>query len=326
MAEYPGSAIRHCRVEYGRRHGGFYVAAALLHVGVLAVLPIARHAPPKVKALEEVSVDFIDPEVASGVGSKSVESGGSAIMRARTHARGTSTNTITSTETSTSTSTSESVSEASASPSASAMPIGPASLGLGGSRSFSMEIARQPLPDDSNETLKHAINDPIHERERLNGSLTSGPFAQELERATRADPGSPFEGRAMFAISVDEVGLVVNVQVADSTGDRHAWEDVGKRVLNAMAAKRVHVPPGAKGVAMKIEISSKVTLPSGARHPITVSSPVVEAAQNMAHGQFDKGEGMNGGLPIVAGQFDLSDIGAHPMRVVGARVLSENVY
>jgi len=93
-----------------------------------------------------------------------------------------------------------------------------------------------------------------------------------------------------------------------------------------MAQKRVRVPPGAKGVAMKIEISSKVTLPSGARHPLEVSSPVVDAARNAAHGQFDKGEGMNGGLPIVAGQFDLSDIGAHPMRVVGARVLSENVY
>ena len=189
-----------------------------------------------------------------------------------------------------------------------------------------MEMARQPLPDDGNEKLQHAINDPIHERERLNGSLTSGPFAQELERATRADSGSPFEGRALFAISVDEVGLVVNVQVAESSGDRHAWEDVGKRVLNAMAQKRVRVPPGAKGVAMKIEISSKVTLPSGARHPITVGSPVVDAARNMANGQFDKGEGMNGGLPIVAGSFDLSDIGAHPMRVVGARVLSENVY
>jgi hypothetical protein len=189
-----------------------------------------------------------------------------------------------------------------------------------------MELARQPLPDDSNERLQHAINDPIHERERLNGSLTSGPFAQELERATRADPGSPFEGRALFSISVDEVGLVVNVQVAESSGDRHAWEDVGKRVLNAMAQRRVHVRPGAKGVAMQIEISSKVTLPSGARHPLTVSSPAVDAVQNMARGQFDKGEGMNGGLPIVAGQFDLSDIGAHPMRVVGARVLSENVY
>ena len=64
-------------------------------------------------------------------------------------------------------------------------------------------------------------------------------------------PGSPFEGRALFAISVDEVGLVVNVQVAESTGDRHAWEDVGRRVLNSMAQKRVRVPPGAKGVAMK---------------------------------------------------------------------------
>jgi hypothetical protein len=314
-------------VEYGRRNSAFFIAAALLHVGMLAVLPIARHSAPKPHhGVEEVSVELVDPFTVTVTSTSTITENGArtiAHTHAGTHVE-TSTSTSATTDTNAGTSTSEI--EAVPSPSASAMPLGPASLGLGGSRSFSMEIARQPLPDDSNETLKHAINDPIHEHERLNGSLTSGPFAQELERATRADSGSPFEGRALFAISVDEVGLVVNVQVAESSGDRHAWEDVGKRVLNAMAQKRVRVPPGSKGVAMKIEISSKVVLPSGARHPISVSSPVVDAAENMAHGQFDKGEGMNGGLPIVAGGFDLSDIGAHPLRVVGARVLSENVY
>lgn len=298
---------------------------------MLAVLPIARHSTPKPHTVEEVSVDFIDSVTKTSTGATTSTETGTRTLVTNAHGvarvEATATNGVRGVpETSTSTEGTSTEVEAVPSPSSSAMPLGPAALGLGGSRSFSMEIARQPLPDDSNENLKHAINDPIHERERLNGSLTSGPFAQELERATRADSGSPFEGRALFAISVDEVGLVVNVQVAESTGDRHAWEDVGKRVLNAMAQKRVHVPPGAKGVAMRIEISSKVTLPSGARHPLTVNSPVVEAAQNMAHGQFDKGEGMNGGLPIVAGSFDLSDIGAHPMRVVGARVLSENVY
>jgi hypothetical protein len=318
-------------VAYGRRNLGFFVAAVVLHVGAFAVLPIAHHSPTKVHEVEEVSVDLIDP--ATGASTSTSTAMGTVTGTTRhAEARALGSMTIPTNgvrgvpETSTGNENGASEIEAVPSPSASAMPLGPASLGLGGSRSFSMEMARQPLPDDSNENLKHAINDPIHEHELGNGSLTSGPFAQELERATRGDPGSPFEGRALFSISVDDVGLVVNVQVAESSGDRHAWEDVGKRVLNAMAARRVRVPPGAKGVAMKIEISSKVTLPSGARHPLTVNSPVVDAARNMANGQFDKGEGMNGGLPIVAGQFDLSDIGAHPMRVVGARVLSENVY
>ncbi|HEX4512542.1 MAG TPA: hypothetical protein VH054_03370 [Polyangiaceae bacterium] len=315
-------------MAYGRRQAVFFVAAIALHVGMFAVLPIARHSASKVRDLDEVSVDFISP-TSTSTSTGTTANAHAEIARATLgHSTTTATSTGTSTETTTRTGTESVEVEAQPMPStsSSAMPLGPAALGLGGSRSFTMELARQPLPDDSNEKLQHAITDPIHERERLNGSLTSGPFAQELERATRSDPGSPFEGRAMFSISVDEVGLVVNVQVADSTGDRRAWEDVGRRVLNAMAQRRVRVPPGAKGVAMRIEISSKVTLPSGARHPLSVSSPVVDAARNMANGQFDKGEGMNGGLPIVAGQFDLSDIGAHPMRVVGARVLSENVY
>ena len=296
---------------------------------MLAILPIAKYAPKKPPHVDEVTVDFLEPSTGAGTLTHTSSLTHSLTPTSTRTLAFTGTRTSTTHETTSTENTSTEIeTEPSPSPSSSAMPIGPASLGLSGPGSFRMEIARQQPNEQEaqNENLRHVIMDPIHERERLNGSLTSGPFAQELERSTRADSGSPFEGRALFSIRVDEVGLVVSVQVAESSGDRHAWEDVGRRLLNAMAARRVRVPPGAKGVAMQIEITSKVTLPSGARSPLHVNSPAADAVSDMAKGKFEKGQDMNGSVPIVGGSFDLSDIGAHPLRVVGARVLSENVY
>jgi hypothetical protein len=87
------------------------------------------------------------------------------------------------------------------------------------------------------------------------------------------------------------------------------------------------MPHGAKGVAMRIEVSSKVALPSGSRTPLHVGSPALDALSNMAKGQFDKAaDNGTGSVPIIGGGFDLSDIGAHPTRQVAAHVVSQSTY
>jgi hypothetical protein len=188
-----------------------------------------------------------------------------------------------------------------------------------------MEIARhQPTEEEQlKDNVNHAITDPLRAHELQNGSLTSGPVAQQLERSTRADPGSPFEGRAVFSVAIDELGFVVGAQVADSSGDRQAWESVARHLVNAFAQKRVHMPPGAKGASLRIEVTSKVTMPSGARRALEVTSPMGSALVDMAHGKMDKAPDTP--API-SGGFDLADIGAHPLRVVGAHVVSESVF
>ncbi len=197
-------------------------------------------------------------------------------------------------------------------------------IGLRGGGSYRMEMARQQPSEREiqNDNANHTIMDPIRAHEALNGDLTSGPVVAELEHTTRSLAGSPFEGRAIFAVHVDELGLVLSVGVDETSGDRREWEAVAAHVLNALAQKRLVMPHGAKGMAMRIEVTSKVVLPSGSRAPLHVGSPAVDAVSKMAKGDFEKA----GDTPaIIGGSFDLSDIGAHPMRVAAAHVVSETV-
>ncbi len=295
-----------------RRNLLFYGGAVAVHLLVVALLPHARYEPigkhegePVVVSIDDLLKASTTTETTTGTGARTIaRTGTSRTSRARS--ADTSTSTAAGTESSQATDLGSSSSTNPAS--SGSLFITPDAIGLAGSGSYTMEVARQEPTENERiaENVNRAIMDPIRAHELGNGSLTSGPVAQELERSTRGDSGSPFEGRAVFSISVDDVGLVVSVGVAESSGDRKAWDDVANRVLNALAQRRVHMPPGAKGVAMRIEVTSKVTLPSGARAPVTSHGPDTTS--------------------IVGGTFDLSDIGAHPQRVVGARVLSENVY
>ncbi len=201
------------------------------------------------------------------------------------------------------------------------------SVGLEGSGSYRFDALKQhPEANESAEiadNVNHAIMDPIRARECESGSLASGPIVNELESTTRHFAGSPFEGRAVLAFRIDELGLVVSASVEDVSGDRLAWEEVAKKTFNALAQKRLVIPHGSKGIAMRVELTSKVALPSGARRALSVSSPAADAVGNVLRGQFDRPVDTPG---IVGGTFDVSDIGAHPARVVGARVLSETAF
>lgn len=200
-------------------------------------------------------------------------------------------------------------------------------IGLDGTSSFRLDLAKHQ-PDENAivaENVRRSILEPLRAHERQNGDLTSGPVAAALEQTTRRTDGTPFDGHAVFSIEVDSLGLVAHVNVDEASGDRRAWDEVARAVLNAFAQKRLHVPPGAQRVAMRIEIRSKMALPSGARHAASVNAPAVDAVGHAAHGQFDRaGSDGTGAAPVVGGGFDVADMGAHAQRVVGARVLSED--
>jgi hypothetical protein len=209
------------------------------------------------------------------------------------------------------------------------------SIGLTGLGSYRLDGFRTPSDTTELETgtaseneriaqnINHAIMDPIRAHEARNGTLADGPVVNELERTTRQLPGAPFEGRAILAFRIDELGLVVSATVEDSSGDRREWDEVAKATFNALAQTRVRLPSGSKGIAMRVEITAQVVLPSGARHPVSVGSPSVDALGHVLQGQFDR----PAETPSIAAMtFDVSDIGAHPKRVASARVLSETAY
>ncbi|HEY1958380.1 MAG TPA: hypothetical protein VGH28_22340 [Polyangiaceae bacterium] len=297
-------------------------AAVVLHAILVAVLPFVhrKHVEPPPRPPIEIDVEE-SPSSATGVATHHGDAMGYARSTGRTHVYGhararVETSVTIGPQNDTAQDTNPGDTETSAI-------LGPQSIGLDGPGSFRMEIAKQ-IPTQE-ETDQDRASRTVAEslRSQSTTDLTSGPVAQELERTTRRLDGTPFEGRAVFSVDVDELGLVVNVGVSEASGSRAAWDEVARAVLNALAQKRLHVPPGAKRVAMQIEISSKVALPSGAQHPMNVESPAVEGLAHAAHGQFDRPAD---GPAIVSGSFDFSDIGAHPQRVVGARVLAQHAF
>jgi hypothetical protein len=298
------------------------VVALAVHVAAFVFMPRSRpNAVPKSPS-ESMTVD-LEPTVAGGAGGGG-HAEGETIAMARSYGHVTRRATVpTAPEvTAAPETTSEETSLALPEPS-----YTHGSIGLSGAGSYRFDALKQhPEANEAAEiadNVNHAIMDPIRAHESENGSLASGPIVNELESTTRHLAGSPFEGRAVLAFRIDELGLVVSASVEDVSGDRLAWEEVAKKTFNALAQKRLVIPHGSKGVAMRVELTSKVALPSGARHAMSVASPAVDAVGNVLHGQFDRPVDTPG---IVAGSFDVSDIGAHPARVVGARVLSETVF
>lgn len=309
-----------------RRNAMFFAAALVAHAAVVILLPRARiHPPPKPPPDEMLWLDT------APTGHATDGTGALATTTTRTSSRarrsGTVTVTIpgrTETETESGTGTEAESGTGTESGSLSSLLLSQ-DIGLRGSGSYRMDVARQQ-PSDSetaNENANHAIMDAIHANEILNGDFTTGPVVKEIESTTRNLAGTPFEGRAVFAVRVDELGLVLSVGVDEASGDRREWNEVATHVLNALAQRRLRMPHGAKGVAMRIEVTSKVALPSGSRVPLHVGSPAADAVSKMVKGEFDKAPDTPA---IIGGSFDLSDIGAHPMRMVGAHIVSASVY
>ncbi len=176
--------------------------------------------------------------------------------------------------------------------------VEPNSLGLSGSNSYMLDVAKDSStarePESAAEVNNRAIRNVFHDPSAI------AEVVHGLENVTRRLDGSPFEGRATFSIRVDDVGLIVGVTVDEASADRQAWTEVANATFNALAQRRIRIPRGSKGLDVRIEVVSQITLPSGARQGLDI--------------------GPRGAT------FDLSDIGAHPRRVVGAHVISEHVY
>jgi hypothetical protein len=81
-----------------------------------------------------------------------------------------------------------------------------------------------------------------------------------------------------------------------------SFRAIAADVLARLRQKTVRIPAAARGVSMRIEVSSGLTLPSGAG-----GSGLGFAPRNMAL------------------TFDPSDIGARPVQVIHARILGEDL-
>jgi hypothetical protein len=184
----------------------------------------------------------------------------------------------------------------------------PKDVGLSGGNAFYKYVLKDAgapavaaaAPElDANRRTRDALREPLREADRSRGLGAGGPVLTALEDATRAGVVPP-DSRATFDVRIDGAGRVVSIGLVGASSDHQVFERIAKDALAALAPKRAKVVPGSNGAMLRVEVTSRMQMPSGS-----------------------KPGGVQFGLG--GGSFDVGDIGAKARVVVAARVTSERV-
>jgi hypothetical protein len=173
-------------------------------------------------------------------------------------------------------------------------------LGLGGDIAW---MYRGAVPDRRPKKRRQsvgALNEGLEARDRAHGLARGGVVASAAHTAALSQ--GPTRGHATFVVEADAGGRVRSVRTAGVNGDRALWERVARALMAALGAKRLRVPPGARGLRVTVLVESKVQAPSGR--------------------DASKGNVQLQGAGV---QFDVADIGAVARRLISSRIVGEEV-
>jgi hypothetical protein len=149
--------------------------------------------------------------------------------------------------------------------------------------------------------LDAQLKSALDANDTANGTGFGGPV---VSAAHSAAGGTAALGWATFDVTTDSLGSVTMVRVVDfgGGGDSKSWQGVAKDIHANLGKKKLHVPSGAGGVAVRVRVEATMKYPSGATKPLTPSV----------------------GAGSVGFDFDVADIGQSPKRLVQVRIIAEN--
>ena len=174
------------------------------------------------------------------------------------------------------------------------------------------------------------IQGELAARDRELGLSRASPLVTAAHEA--ASPSiAPDEGSATFEIQSDETGRVVSARLVSFGSDTSAWNDVGRAIVTAMAsdAKRLRLPPGARGLRARLQITAQRVLPGGEKHSYAPGA-VPDDVAGGGSGCVQNGNtrkciaGSPAGASGTLG--DLSNIGQKRSRVVHVELLGEETF
>jgi hypothetical protein len=231
-------------------------------------------------------------------------------------------------------------------------------IGLGGRNVFLEGLPGSPErppaanPSGLNEApgVEQSIRDALSERDREVGLAAGGPIVGVAEEISRASE-TPWNSRATFEAITDASGAVTAVHLLNASEAWGAWERVAKDLHAALQRRTLHVPAGSAGLAVTLDVVSRLQLPSGHDPDMAVSVlglPVKKAPSTSKNPQRvdilkpeltvrdvdpppDLGPPVK--LPlkhlVVGVQFfvlgiDPTDLTPRPLRVVHARIVREH--
>jgi hypothetical protein len=212
-------------------------------------------------------------------------------------------------------------------------------------------VATAPSPAEAEDGVRRSIAEALLSHDRSEGLGSEGPAVAAIEKAVYASSSS-VKGHAVLSVVADAEGVVTGVSCVD--GNHTEWDALAGEIASALQGKRLRKPPGGRGVAMRIEVTSREELPSGrdpgieiralglplkrGRGPSSTRMEVLNIDPKVVVDLRDPDDDPSVGqaAPVrfpkahiqVINLFSLSgdpaDIGAPARRVVHARVLDEH--
>lgn len=177
----------------------------------------------------------------------------------------------------------------------------------------------------ASERISRMLAGELDAHDRDVGVGAAGPLVTAAHEATSPSI-APDVGTATLEIDADATGLVTAARVVAASGDLPAWDGVAREVVRRMAAKRVRVPAGARGVRARLRIVAERTLPSGETGSVS-GGAVPDDVPEMPKQCDGTGSARRcrAGMPlgVTATAHDLSNVAAKASRIVHVQVLGE---
>jgi hypothetical protein len=181
---------------------------------------------------------------------------------------------------------------------------------------------RGPDPGRDAARIEGVIRNALVSRDHALGLDAAGALVAMAEDCVRGGD-TPLDGRAYFEVTVRADGTVADARLVAASGPPDAWRAAAAKLVAAGAARSVLTRKNGKPLRVRLEVSSRWVLPSGSRQGKPFTTPGVKGYESWTS---DTGEHAVELAPTIAGAstgFDVSDIGAKPLRDVHARILQE---
>jgi hypothetical protein len=162
----------------------------------------------------------------------------------------------------------------------------------------------------------------------------------------------PLNAHAVLEARADAQGDVVSVRILGESAGRADWEDVARRVREALRSRKLRVPSGSGGVVVTLDVTSRWQLASGHDPDVEVAvagqpvKPAAPESKNPVHVDVLKPEvkveevepppdlsppvklppqHAEARIKILGVDFDVTDLTPRPSRVVHARIVREKL-
>jgi len=234
--------------------------------------------------------------------------------------------------------------------SAAAVGLGPRNVFLDG---LPGGAERPPVsgPSVPNEApgIDQSIRDALSDRDREVGLAAGGPIVGVAEEISRASE-TPWNAQATFEVVADASGAVTAVHLLDASEAWGAWAQVAQDLNAALRGRTLRVPAGSSGLAVTLDVVSRLQLPSGhdpdmavsvlglpvkkapatSKQPQRVDVLKPEVAVRDVEPRPDLGPPLKlppkhlvVGLQLLVLGIDPTDLTPRPLRVVHARIVRE---